>query len=104
MPNLQRKLLTKEQSVECLKTIIKNIEDDTFEGCLSFSNIKNNQSFIIAVKGVAEDRVTVIDSVFISIYSEPTEDNRNFMLMETYKRWKHYFGQTYRMELLENKV
>jgi hypothetical protein len=95
----ENELMTMEDMIRNLENIIKDIQNNRFEGCLSYSNLNNKQNFILSVKGLGEDRVNAIDNIFTAIYDEPIIESRNFMLIELYKRWKHYFGALYQAEL-----
>jgi hypothetical protein len=95
-------IVTNEQIIEKLEEIITGIKDGTFTGVFTVSY--KGESFGLAVKGFAEDRVEAVDWIFYSMYREPNKESKEWFLEEMYKRWKHYFGKAYEEEIKLNKM
>lgn len=92
----------KKKWAKILRNAADNIEKDKFTGVVAYSNMLKNKgkgnSFAVGYKGVAEDRLNVIDFMFEAVVSESEGPVKRFMVSELYKRFKHYFSSMYEAE------
>lgn len=91
--------MKKDEAISELHKIIDEISKGKFIGVIGYSNTKAKQGFLIAEKGSAEDRIRIVDAIFQSMYAEPKEESKRYYMLEMYKRWKHYFADSFLAEL-----
>lgn len=84
---------TKEECLRRLQNLMKEIEDDSFEGIFVCSEGK--ETWGKWNRGDAQHRVCAADFVIESMYREPNEESKNYFMGELFKRWVYYFGQAY---------
>lgn len=77
-----------ESMIIDLRKIIEELETETFEGVLLYSNHNKRMAWAQMVKGDAKDRLIMVDAALMSMDRDPIQESRDWFFSQIYERFK----------------